>query len=393
MSTRTLRAPPAAQEALEARWRDLEKELAEENRRREEVRAAAAERAKAAQLAPEPQPVARPATDWPALRAPVPVLIWIAELPVVLPDPMLTDAGFELLRKARGAIERRFAKKPGEARRLAWLLEQALGVTMDHRAAAWAPMRALIEDAGSPETAACLRLLAGKRGWRPKLPPEIDPVKEATKKAAKRKKDRDATFSDKPTDERRAKSVFGEEVKVSVSTEPTKGESAWNEDALKPKTTVVGRAQRDIGQTPEARLSRFTGLTEAHIRAGCRLAADWEKAGLEPRMTANLLATGGGSATDAWATGKSHSTMQARDRLHLAIQALNLGGLEVVHVVESVALKGESAVRAASATYSDKSRASTYVATTLRMGLNLLVQHYKISDEKAAAKRASRETA
>lgn len=401
MSRQTLQPSPAMVEELErrqveaderqtridARRREIEAELAERNRIEAEKRAVEA--------ANPPKPKARPASptaDPSSLRPCVPVLIWAADVPVVLPDPMLPDARLELFAKTMRAIKRLSPTKPGEARRRATLLEVALGTTIDHHAAAWAPVRDLLEGLGAPSTAADLKALAGKKRWRDR--PLADP-KEA-KAAAAAKKATDVKFSDSATVERARKTKLAPEPIYAVT---PRERTQWFEDPIPPpKLTKIGQVLRDEESDTKHRLERFKALTGAQINAGVRLATDWERAALEPHMTANLTGSGGGrrplpTASDGWAAGLSLDVMRARDEVHYAIQALCLGGQDCAGVVSAIVLRAESATVAASGVYADKPRASAYVATMLGIGLNLLAQHYKLRSRRLADTRSSENAA
>ncbi len=381
-----LTAAPGAAAALEARWRELEEQLAAENRERAERAAAAA--AERQQRRPEPAkavvaPVALAVDlDSPPLRDRIPVVAWAGDVPVVLPDWLIPDDRFALVKAAMAGIRRAAAEKPGEARRRAVLLENALGVTMEDRTAAWAPVLALMEDIGSALTAEELKNRTAK--WDVRQPRQ---KRAATK--GQGKKGAAVKFSDGPTKERAAKSGLVSEVLLAVVTpEPKKGRRA-----PQPKTIEVGQVQRDPCADTRTRLERFDKLKPEQIDAGVRLATDWENSSLEPRMTANLMATGGGSSGDAWATGLSKRTMAARDEVHYALQALALGGPEVVVVVEAIVLRGETATAVGRQTYAErnKHRASANASTALGIGLALLARHYPMRARKLAAERTNRQ--
>src|SRR5262249_28375068 len=159
----------------------------------------------------------------------------------------------------------------------------ALGVTMEVRTAAWAPVLTLMEQIGSAPTADDLRGRNAKWELRkPRGPRKTSKPGAGATKGVK--------FSDGPTKERAAKSELVSDVLLAVVTpEPKKGRRA-----PQPKTIVVGEVQRVVGADVRARLERFKSLSAEHVNAGARLAADWERSSLEPRMTANLMAAGGG---------------------------------------------------------------------------------------------------
>lgn len=364
----TLRATPEAVEALEAKSAAQDKERIEREREfaARPLTPAKPQLAVVATLKPEkPKKVLR-------LRAPkpwTPELTWAGGLPIILPctHDQLGEREGEIANTTLRAVARMATTRPGDAARMAAKLEAYLGVTMAERAKVWAPVREMLADLGSPNIAADVAELAGVKPKRGRGAPK--PKKAAKKKQA-------VKFSDGATPERARKSRLVEEPIYAVDPSAPRVARAGSQDALPPpKMILLGRAQRDQSLDPKTRLGRYRSLETQHISAGVRFSTDFEKAGLEPRLTANLLGTGGGSG-DAWAAGLSLEVMRARDRVHSAVKALWAGGADVVHTVEGVVLNGESATVAASGTYTDKPRASAHVAATLKVGLNLLDQHY-----------------
>lgn len=147
-----------------------------------------------------------------------------------------------------------------------------------------------------------------------------------------------------------------------------------------PRRVTMGYAVRDRNSEARVRLRRFKSLSPEQIEAGARLEADWEAAGLEPRMVANLLATRGGKGGDA-----AGAAYDARNRVFAAAQALRLGGEQVVRIVEAVVLKGATSSEAGSARYADAEKGRVYVTTLLETGLSLLATHYRIRSSRGAA--------
>lgn len=140
-----------------------------------------------------------------------------------------------------------------------------------------------------------------------------------------------------------------------------------------PRRVTIGYAVRDRASSAKTRLRRFKDLTAEQIEAGVRLEADWEASGLEPRMVANLLRSGGGRAGDV-----SPMVIDARTRVQLALNALRLGGDEVLRVVEAVVLKGATSAEASAPRYADAEKGRVHTAALLVAGLSLLAAHYRL---------------
>jgi len=151
-----------------------------------------------------------------------------------------------------------------------------------------------------------------------------------------------------------------------------------------PRRVSVGVAIKDLNSGAAVRLRRFKGLTWAHIQAGVRFEKDWEASGLEPRMIANLLGTGGGSQG-----GIAGPVIDARTRVHIAMTALRTGGAEVVGVVEAILIHGATSTDAGLRRYADHVRHNAHVAAVLEIGLELLAGSYGIRiEEKPSPKPA-----
>lgn len=382
----TLRASADAVAALDARAAAEDAERAERER---EFAARPPAPPRPALAVVKTDAPAKPKKPPPRPRSPgpwKPHLTWAAGIPIVFPcdyqalgdrEQQLTDSTYRTMARI---VERR----PGDASRMAAKLEAYLGVSMADRAAVWAPVRALLAELGTQALADDVRELAGVK------------VRRQRSQSTKAKKVRKQTVkhSDGATPERAKKSRLVEEPIYAVDPATPRPERKGREDAMPPpKMILLGRAMRDKSLDPKTRLERFKRLETQHIAAGVRFAADWERSGLEPQLTVNMLATGRGTSTDAWSGGLNASVMRARDSIHAAIRALHAGGQDVVHVVEAVVLNGESATLAASGTYTDKPRASTHVAANLKVGLNLLDRHYNPARHKDRHDRAAEDKA
>lgn len=140
-----------------------------------------------------------------------------------------------------------------------------------------------------------------------------------------------------------------------------------------PRRTAAAQVHRDLAASVRRRLERFKDLTPDQISAAERLERDWELARLEPRMIADLRATGGGRGWDGPAD-VSNAVLDARQRLHDARQALRRGGEEVLRVVEGVVIFEATADGLGAPIYTGRRDASIYVRTLLGIGLNLLAR-------------------
>lgn len=139
-----------------------------------------------------------------------------------------------------------------------------------------------------------------------------------------------------------------------------------------PRRVTMGYAVRDRMASAKSRLRRFPNLSAEQIAAGEKFETEWEESGLEPRLIANLMGTGGGRGPDM-----SPVIAAAKTKVVEAIRALRTGGAEVQRVVEAVVIKGATSMEAAEPRFTNEERGRVYTATTLSIGLNLLAVHYR----------------
>jgi hypothetical protein len=138
---------------------------------------------------------------------------------------------------------------------------------------------------------------------------------------------------------------------------------------------ITARPLRDLNASAAKRLARCPGLTSSQIVAGGLFERDHEVGRLEPRMTANLSAAGGGGR--AGADEMPLKVLEARDRKHAALEALRAGGAEVRSVVEAVVLNGVTVTETGQSRYANRSAAKAWVSLALTVGLSLLEGHYR----------------
>lgn len=141
-----------------------------------------------------------------------------------------------------------------------------------------------------------------------------------------------------------------------------------------PRMVLSGYRIRDRGVEASVRLRRFPALNAEQIAAGARLAADIELSGLEPRMVANLLGAGGAG------DGPQNHRIDARSRLHFALQVLRLCGAETVRVVLAI-VAGDTSAKTSAPVYADAEKGRVHVSTHLTVGLNVLVNHYRLQGQ------------
>lgn len=135
----------------------------------------------------------------------------------------------------------------------------------------------------------------------------------------------------------------------------------------------LARTVRDLNATAAQRLGRLSGLAPAQVMAAALFERDHETARLEPRLTVNLAAVGGGGLR----AEPSMAAMRARDRVHAARAALRLAGPDVVRVVEEVVLSGEPLTGVGESRYANRQTARVWATTALVAGLCLLEAHYR----------------
>lgn len=328
-----------------------------------------------------------------------PTIVLIGGLPVVLKAPaetlkLATQAA--LARAERNIAAALAAGRKREANRIALSLEQRMKITAADRieatreSASGEDWEKLVDQAIIAATRA-IEMPAPKRSRSRGRPP-------GKPKPAKRGR-QTPKFSDVPTPERARRSDLEEVPDTMVVAGEVRPDRKWDEDAIPaPRTIIAGYMLRDREAKAKVRLQKFRDLKPEQIAAGVRFETDWETSGLEPRMTANLMGVGGGSgaspgALDGWGARLSDTVIKARNSVHLAVQALRLGGEEVSRVVEAIVLRGESSGLAGSSRYADAARANAHVAACLAAGLNLLAMHYKLRSKIAQTATSARERA
>lgn len=134
------------------------------------------------------------------------------------------------------------------------------------------------------------------------------------------------------------------------------------------------RAVRDLNASAAKRLARCRELTAAQVMAAVLFERDHETARLEPRVTANLLSSGAAKRVSL-----SDAVVQARDRKHHALNALRLGGPDVVRVVEDVVLNSVTVTDVGKMRHRNKDSALAWAGMALSAGLHMLEAHYRAS--------------
>lgn len=145
---------------------------------------------------------------------------------------------------------------------------------------------------------------------------------------------------------------------------------------------VPVRTIRDANASVAKRLSRCN-FTAGQIMAATLFERDHEAANLDPRVTINLLGAGGGRAEISEATAKR--LLDARDRKHHALNALRLGGPDVMRVVEDVVLNANTVVQVGKTRHRNPNAASAWAGTALGIGLHMLEAHYRADGRIAGA--------
>jgi hypothetical protein len=164
----------------------------------------------------------------------------------------------------------------------------------------------------------------------------------------------------------------------------------WKRSQLVP--TVTYETDADGGRRPvktlrnanasvTKRLDRCKSLTAGQLMAASLFERDHEAANLDPRMTINLLGAGGGRA--AMSEEAAKRLLAARDRKHHALNALRLGGPDVVRVIEDVVLNASTVVEVGKARHANKDKALAWAGTALGIGLHLLESHYRAEGRMA----------
>jgi hypothetical protein len=135
------------------------------------------------------------------------------------------------------------------------------------------------------------------------------------------------------------------------------------------------RALRDVNATTAGRLAK-TGLSRGQIIAAVLFERDHETARLEPGLTVNLAAVGGGSGPRQ-ADALPAAALDARARQHAALTALRAAGPTVVGVIEAIVLTGAPVTTVGSEHHADRRAAKAWAMLALEVGLTLLEGHYR----------------
>ena len=152
----------------------------------------------------------------------------------------------------------------------------------------------------------------------------------------------------------------------------------WTGDgaAAFPRTVVMGFVRRDLEASVTRRLARYRELEPRQIAAAARLERDWELAGLEPRLIADLRAIGSGAGPRGQADLHAR-VLDARDRLQDARRALRRGGEGVVLAVEAVVIQAGPPETGVAGRYTGRRDATVHARALLGVGLNLLADWYR----------------
>ncbi len=159
-----------------------------------------------------------------------------------------------------------------------------------------------------------------------------------------------------------------------------------------PRKVVMGYVRRDRSVDIRARLWRFKDLAGPQIAAAERFERDWTLSRLEPRLTTDLAAGGGGrtgrrAGAIADAADLAGAILDARDRIQGARQAIRAAGPECIRVFEAVVIDGATSQQAGLARYRDAEKARVHVASMMMAALSLLAAYYGRAHEvrRAAA--------
>lgn len=144
-----------------------------------------------------------------------------------------------------------------------------------------------------------------------------------------------------------------------------------------PRRTV--RTIRDLNANVATRLAK-SGLTPDQLMAAVLYERDHEIARLEPRLTVNLRAVGGGGRPSDDLPGR---VQDARDREHQARAVLRLAGPELVALVDAIVLTGLAVTTVKSERDTDRRAAKARTMAALEIGLNLLAAHYRATGRMA----------
>ena len=133
------------------------------------------------------------------------------------------------------------------------------------------------------------------------------------------------------------------------------------------------RTLRDLNANAATRLAKCD-LSQDQLAAAVLYERDHETARLEPRLTVNLRAIGGGGPPS---DDLPERVQDARNRQHQARGILRLAGVDLAALVDAIVLDGLAVTAVRSSRDTDRRAAKARTVTTLEIGLNLLSSHYR----------------
>ena len=150
--------------------------------------------------------------------------------------------------------------------------------------------------------------------------------------------------------------------------------SQFVEQKIEDPAGCVQTVTVNMGESPLAWLHARGHLSERHYRAGDLLRADWEKAGLGPRVTMRWDAAPGtgGHRAGAGVPDSTLTQLSARERFHAAIAAAGPG---LSNILWRVACAGEG-LAAAERALGWPSRAGKLVLT---LALDRVAEWYRVA--------------
>ena len=188
----------------------------------------------------------------------------------------------------------------------------------------------------------------------------------------------DMTPADMPAPERVLKSDLAAEAVTEIVVDwAPPADNPEGEPEPTPRRVLKGVAVRDRSATAISRLKRFNGLSKQQLAAGVRFERDWETAGLERRMIANLEGMGGGCGD-----GPEGARLDALGRTRRAVEALARAGAPTLKVITAIVIHGQRGTDAAADAYADKPRRQAHASALLATGLSLLDSHYRSGRSK-----------
>lgn len=141
----------------------------------------------------------------------------------------------------------------------------------------------------------------------------------------------------------------------------------------------TARTLRDLNANAATRLAKC-GLAAEQLAAAVLYERDHETARLEPRLTVNLRAIGGGGPVS---DDLPERVQDARNREHRARGILRLAGADLVAVIDAIVLTGLAVTTVRSVRDVDRRAAKARTMATLEIGLNLLCAHYRATGRLA----------